>query len=84
MALIEKPRNLGTPPILPGGRLANNEVIYQEDFRFGSRPPLPSAALVTSTVPDETPRNETGCNETCNVTSPSCNETLQRRSPSDR
>jgi hypothetical protein len=37
MAPTAKPRNLGTPPILPGGRLANNEVIYQDDFRFDSR-----------------------------------------------
>jgi hypothetical protein len=37
MALTERPRNLGAPPILPGGRLANNDVIYQNDFRFVSR-----------------------------------------------
>jgi hypothetical protein len=35
MAPQVKARNLGTPPILAGGRLENGEVIYQKDFAVG-------------------------------------------------
>ncbi|MBA3447928.1 MAG: hypothetical protein H0T56_10040, partial [Pseudaminobacter sp.] len=36
MAPLAKPRSLGIPPVLPGGRFENGEVIYQDDFPYNS------------------------------------------------
>jgi hypothetical protein len=35
MAPMVKPKNLGSPPILAGGRLENGDVVYEQDFTFG-------------------------------------------------
>jgi len=37
MAPPAKARNLGIPPVLPGGRVQSGEVIYENDFNFASR-----------------------------------------------
>jgi hypothetical protein len=36
MAYTAKPRNLGTPPIVAGGKLENGNVVYEESFAFRS------------------------------------------------
>jgi hypothetical protein len=36
MARTAQQKNLGTPPILAGGRLENGDVVYEQDFTFGT------------------------------------------------